>query len=190
MSNIAMQGGATGTGTVTLLAPSTSTNRTLTLPDSTGTVALQGGAGVGKVLQVVQVVKTDSFSSSTSGYVDVTGLSVSITPTSASSKILVMATLSGSNQLNINFTINLMRNSGNICQSTSAVVNSTAALPYGVNYNFISVPITFLDSPATTSATTYKIQINTYGSTGYVNIRSTDQYYGGTSQITLMEIAA
>ena len=39
MSNIAMQGGATGTGTVTLLAPSTSTNRTLTLPDATGTVA-------------------------------------------------------------------------------------------------------------------------------------------------------
>ena len=39
MSNIAMQGGATGSGTVTLLAPSTSTNRTLTLPDATGTVA-------------------------------------------------------------------------------------------------------------------------------------------------------
>ena len=39
MSNIAMQGGATGTGTVTLLAPSTSTNQTLTLPDSAGTVA-------------------------------------------------------------------------------------------------------------------------------------------------------
>jgi len=39
LSNIAMQGGATGSGTVTLLAPSTSTNRTLTLPDSTGTVA-------------------------------------------------------------------------------------------------------------------------------------------------------
>ena len=42
MSNIAMQGGATGTGTVTLLAPSTSTNRTLTLPDATGTVATLG----------------------------------------------------------------------------------------------------------------------------------------------------
>jgi len=39
MSNIAMQGGATGTGTVTLLAPVTNTNRTLTLPDATGTVA-------------------------------------------------------------------------------------------------------------------------------------------------------
>ena len=39
MSSIAVQGGATGTGTFTLLAPSTSTNRTLTLPDSTGTMA-------------------------------------------------------------------------------------------------------------------------------------------------------
>jgi len=144
----------------------------------------------GSVIQVVQVVKTDSFSSSTNGYVDVTGLTASITPTSSSSKILVMATVSGGNPLNGNFTINLLRNSTNICQSTSAVDNSTAALPYGVNYLFTSVPITFLDSPATTSATTYKIQINTFGTTGYVNIRSTDQYYGGTSQITLMEIAS
>jgi hypothetical protein len=193
LSNIAMQGGATGTGTVTLLAPSTSTNRTLTLPDATGTVltsATTTGFPAGSVLQVVQVVKTNSFSSSTNGYVDVTGLSASITPTSSSSKILVMATVSGGNPLNANFTINLLRNSTNICQSTSAVDNSTATLPYGVNYLFISVPITFLDSPATTSATTYKIQINTFGATGYVNIRSTDQYYGGTSQITLMEIAA
>jgi len=63
-------------------------------------------------------------------------------------------------------------------------------MPYGTNYSFISVPITFLDSPATTSATTYKIQINTLGATGYVNLRSTDLYFGGTSQITLMEIAA
>ena len=42
MSNIAMAGGATGSGTVTLLAPSTSTNRTLTLPDATGTVVASG----------------------------------------------------------------------------------------------------------------------------------------------------
>jgi hypothetical protein len=42
MSLIAMQGGATGTGTVTLLAPITNTNQTLTLPDATGTVATLG----------------------------------------------------------------------------------------------------------------------------------------------------
>lgn len=46
MSNIAMQGGATGTGTVTLLAPSTSTNRTINLPDSNGTVLTTATAGV------------------------------------------------------------------------------------------------------------------------------------------------
>ena len=46
MSLIAMQGGATGTGTVTLLAPVTSTNRTLTLPDATGTVLTTATAGV------------------------------------------------------------------------------------------------------------------------------------------------
>jgi hypothetical protein len=46
MSNIAMQGGATGTGTVTLLAPSTSTNRTINLPDSNGTILTTATAGV------------------------------------------------------------------------------------------------------------------------------------------------
>jgi hypothetical protein len=46
MSLIAMQGGATGTGTVTLLAPVTNTNRTLTLPDATGTVLTTATAGV------------------------------------------------------------------------------------------------------------------------------------------------
>ena len=46
MSNIAVQGGATGTGTVTLLAPVTSTDRTLTLPDATGTVLSTATAGV------------------------------------------------------------------------------------------------------------------------------------------------
>ena len=46
MSNIAMAGGATGTGTVTLLAPVTSTDRTLTLPDATGTVLTTATAGV------------------------------------------------------------------------------------------------------------------------------------------------
>ena len=46
MSNIAMQGGATGTGTVTLLAPVTNTNRTINLPDSNGTVLTTATAGV------------------------------------------------------------------------------------------------------------------------------------------------
>lgn len=46
MSNIAMAGGATGSGTVTLLAPSTSTNRTINLPDSNGTILTTATAGV------------------------------------------------------------------------------------------------------------------------------------------------
>jgi hypothetical protein len=44
MSLLAVQGGATGTGTVTLLAPITNTNQTLTLPDATGTVQVSGAA--------------------------------------------------------------------------------------------------------------------------------------------------
>jgi hypothetical protein len=49
----------------------------------------------------------------------------------------------------------------------------------------------YLDSPATTSATTYKIQLSSDGSgIVYVNLRATDQYYGSVSSITVMEIAA
>ena len=72
---------------------------TITIP-SGATLSNSGtlGAGMGKVLQVVQTVKTDSFgTSSSTSYTDITGLSVSITPTSSSNKILVLCTVGFSN---------------------------------------------------------------------------------------------
>jgi len=145
----------------------------------------------GRVLQVVQVVKTDSFTSATSGFVDITGLSVSITPSSASSKILILATITAGAGLNNNLGFNLVRNSTNINQGTSGTENRTLTQNYGTAYQSITSPITFLDSPSTTSATTYKIQMNSFGETTCkINVRATDSYYSGVSQITLMEIAA
>ena len=144
----------------------------------------------GSVIQVVQVVKTDQFTSATSGFVDITGLSASITPSSASNKILVLATITAGAGLNNNLGFNLVRNSTNINQSTGSSSNRTLTQDYGDYYQTITSPITFLDSPSTTSATTYKIQMNSEGQTSCViNTRSTDTYYGGVSQITLMEIA-
>jgi hypothetical protein len=153
-----------------------------------GTSAVQASSG--KVLQVVSITKTDSFSTASfSTFQDVTGLSVSITPTSATSKILVQVVVSvGIGAGNTLF--NLVRGSTNIAQSTSGTANQTVAADQGGAYSMQTLPITFLDSPATTSATTYKLQINPSSQTVYINVRATDQYYGGISTITVMEIAA
>lgn len=145
--------------------------------------------GTGAVLQVVSVTKTDSFSANTASYIDITGLSASITPLSATSKILVISSVSLGVALGNTF-INLVRGSTNIAQSTSGTANETIAANQGGTYSMQVSPNIFLDSPATTSATTYKLQINTSSQTSYVNVRATDQYYGGVSSITLMEISA
>jgi hypothetical protein len=152
---------------------------------STGKTAYPGA-----VLQVASTTKTDSFSASTGAFVDVTGLSVTITPSSVSSKIYVMATIAVGNSGG-NARVNLLRNGSNIAQSTSGTANETVAMTYQASYQNITYPIVFLDSPASTSAQTYKLQVASDGSaTIYVNVRANDNYYGSISTITVMEIAA
>ena len=183
MSNIAVQGGAGGTGTVTLLAPSTSTDRTLTLPDAAGTVALQGGTGVGKVLQVVNVTYSTEATTASSTVSD-TGLTATITPTSATSKILVIFTHNGCGKQNndTRLSIKLLRGSTSLITSEfiGGYTNSTAPNAFG------SSSAEYLDSPATTSATTYKTQ---FSSTQNLSVTIV-QWNGSTSTMTLMEIAA
>ena len=161
-----------------------SANATLITSGTLPTARLPAGS----VLQVVQTVKTNSFSTSTGSFIDITGLSVSITPQSASNKILVSAIIyigmaSG------NARLNLVRGSTNIAQSTSGTANQTLMGNQGGAYNGQTLPILFYDSPATTSATTYKIQLNAEGSAMTIGVRATDNYYGGICTITVMEIA-
>jgi hypothetical protein len=151
--------------------------------------AARSNFGAGAVLQVLSTTKTDSFSSSSASFVDITGLSVAITPSSASSKILVMVTVAVGNAIN-NAQLNLVRNGTNISQSTSGTANNTVGVDFPSSYKNITYPILYLDSPATTSAVTYKIQLGPNNSTAYINVRATDQYFGSTSTITVMEIAA
>jgi hypothetical protein len=141
----------------------------------------------GAVLQVQSTTTTAVFSSSSSGFVDVTGLSVNITPQYTSSKILILATIYGGSASN-NVQINLVRNSTNIAQSVGSTGNGTGLFAFPGGYQSATTPINFLDSPATISAITYKIQINPTGGLVYVNTRATDVYYGGVSTITVMEI--
>lgn len=176
-----------GSGTITGLSVGGLPNATVTSP-LLAAGAARANFGAGAVLQVLQVVKTDIFSSSANGFVDVTGLTLNITPSSTSNKILVICTVSGGAS-GSSLLWNLVRNGTNIAQSTAVTAASTSSNAYPSSYQFLPSPITFLDSPASTSAVTYKIQMNANNATCYVNARANDNYYGGISQITLMEIA-
>ena len=147
----------------------------------------------GSVLQVVSVSKLDGFQTSSTTPIDVTGLSVSITPTSASSKILVLSQIWGTGTINTGFYINLVRNSTNLSISTAGSdINTTISSYFGNESLWSTMPIMFLDSPATTSSTIYKIQIfTTNGTTSVaINKRVDNAFLGGSSSITVMEIAA
>jgi hypothetical protein len=152
----------------------------------------------GSVLQVVQTVKSDTFSTTSTSFTDITGLSVSITPTSASSKILVIySVMTGASNSQPTY-IRLVRNStaiaiGDSAGSRTQVTTSSFATN---NNNQIDIQnMNFLDSPATTSSTTYKLQIQSdNSSTQVVNrcVRDDNASYDsrGVSTITVMEIAA
>ena len=166
----------------------------ITYPVVAGTSsALQASAG--KVLQVVSTTKTDTFSTASTSYVDITGLSVSITPSSATSKIYVVLSISGSE--NAGWGYQLVRGSTAICIGDSGG-GSRKQASGGVSVRdtngIANGSVNFLDSPATTSATTYKVQMYAPSSTGYVNRTYADidaSYTVRTaSSITVMEIAA
>ena len=157
-------------------------------------------SGSGQVpVQVIQTVKTDTFSTTSSSYVDVTGLSVSITPSSASNKILVLFQINGSQEVGAGrASVKLLRGS-TVIDAGDVASNRTPALGgfSSADQSIPSTPISgnFLDSPATTSSTTYKIQIAMTAGSGSAYINRTMQDSDNANQIrmastiTVMEIA-
>jgi hypothetical protein len=148
--------------------------------------AARANFGAGAVLQVVNATYATSTSRSSSTFAD-TGLTASITPSSATSKILVMVVHAGCRKDSSTTTLQtrLLRNS-TVISNIDNNGGSTGAT--GTN-NFGASAINYLDSPATTSSVTYKTQfassLNT--SSVYVNDASSSE---SVSTITLMEIAA
>ena len=157
----------------------------------------------GKVLQVVQVTKTDTFTASLSigSFTDITGLSVSITPSSASNKILVFAKVDGGGDATDNRPqyYRLLRDSTLIGSGVNS--SSRLATSFGtgvtVSRSLATCSTNFLDSPATTSSTTYKIQVgHESSSTGsiFINRGNLDDDLANTKRgisiIIVMEIAA
>jgi len=174
----------------------------ITFPVTAGSAsAVQASSG--RVLQVIQSVFTGTQSfNSTSAWTDVTSLSASITPSNASSKVLVMFTVHvyGANNLYFRMVrgstaIGIGDAAGSRQQASSGngytggMGNTTQFMPYSNQ---------FLDSPATTSATIYKVQFYANSGAGsgtcYINLSSDDSNAANVgramSSITIMEISA
>jgi hypothetical protein len=159
---------------------------------------ISSGANAGEVIQVVSTAKTDTFSLSTgSTWTDITGLSVSITPSSASNKILVMYNVSvGTNATNGYAFTKLLRGATDIFigdGSGSRIPASSNGTSGDAGSEFKD-SVMYLDSPSTTSSTTYKVQAYAQVGTGviYVNRSYSDADTGNStrtaSSITVMEI--
>lgn len=155
--------------------------------------------GSGKtVLQVKSATKTDKFRTTSTSYVDITGLSVSITPYSSTSTILVVGHVAMAPTSDNTYTlVRLMRNTTSLGVNTDGYgANSVTILsPAGAGtYSQRECPlgngITFLDSPGTTSAVTYKFQTAAYVSgTTNINCRRSEGGDSCVSTITVMEIS-
>ena len=153
----------------------------------------------GTIKQVVQATTDTVTEIATNDWTDATNLSVSITPSSASSKVMIMA------QVNCNLYrdstktmggLRLLRGSTTILQGSESSDKGQGLGYWGMDDNtdskiFYIVPLFYLDSPNTTSATTYKIQAGVYwtADNGKITINYNDNV-NGTSTITAMEVAA
>jgi hypothetical protein len=180
-----------------------STGQVLTVAGGVPSWATPAGGG-GKVLQVVSATKTDTFTTTSASMVDVTDLTVSITPAAASSKILVLYDVQIYGKTGTFFgAMNLVRTSTAIKVGTGSTGSRAAVTQVGFDYTqaysgLASGAGNYLDAPSTTSATTYKIQVQRIGGTGSdivcINRSNTDDDAAGrprtASTITVMEIGA
>ena len=171
-----------GGGTVAIKAPASTTGNAaldLTVP-GTASATLDTLGRAGNILQVIQAVKTDTATTTSENTFVDTGLSVSITPSSASNKILVTANLNFSAGDMQNIAWRLVRGSTDLYMGDAASNRTRASGAVRVSTNqdaeHQNVTSIFLDSPNTTSATTYKVQwCRTYStSTIYMNRASED----------------
>lgn len=186
--SIVLQGSTSGSCTLQEQAVAGTT--VLTLPTVSGTVLTTTSPKTGNVLQVLQAQKFDTFSTTSTSYTDITGLSVAITPSSTSSKILILVSVTvGPDGANF-APMQIVRNSTVIAypSPTSTYDGSMNSFPSN-GLCLSTYALNWLDSPSTTSSTTYKLQLYTTGATAYVNTRASVQNTQTVSSITVMEIA-
>ena len=170
------------------------TGKTVTLPSGTG----------GKILQVVSTTKTNATSSASAAtYADISGMSVTIQPSSTNNKILIFGDLQICQDYGLN-RVAIRLTGGNTSSYLSTISHGTAvAAAVGIStrvndsYGMWPIPFSYLDSPNTTSSITYQVQWrqpNGNGTThvvylNYSNSGSDAYSYVATSTITAVEVA-
>ena len=190
-------------GSVTLQEPAVAGTTVLDLPATSGTVLVGGTQNIpksalptGSVLQVVQGSTSTQTSTTSQSYSDTT-LTASITPTSATSKILVLVNQSYRTSASQNNTFGGFRLLRGATAIWTPVTDSNGPYSHGISaagatftqiYTTWSIQV--LDSPATTSSTTYKTQFAVYTTASTLITQLNDTISSNSSYITLMEIAA
>ena len=204
---------ASGGGSVSLEAPTSTpgnANVEFKLPvadgssgqalttNASGQLAFATVAG-GKILQIISTTKTDTFSTSStsSTFVAITGLSVAITPSSSSSKIYIVTSVNVGTRGDSQAMLKLQRGSTDICIGDAAGSRTRAtweAHTGGTNNGIDNFSMNFLDSPSTTSSTTYQVYMRVTGNTHYINRTNSDDDADWQSRvpstITVMEVGA
>lgn len=195
-----------GSGTITGISAGGLPDGVITTDDIAASAITRAKMGyAGAILQVVQTVKGDTFSTATSGsntFVSITGLSASITPSSTSNKVLILVEIGGSG-LGSSGTLcsfKVQRNSSDISamlgdartnffQATAATIRAVSDFNSSFRQN-----ITYLDSPSSTSSLTYQLLGQAEGSGFCINrtlndAASTNFSATQISTITLIEVA-
>ena len=171
---------------------------TLSYNNSTGAFTFAPAVTANRTNQIIQTVKTDTATVTTNPFADIPGMSVSITPTATSSKVFITGVVS----ISVDTTseplcaIRIMRDSTEIGVSTGASSTNTTALfdtDFGddsqIERGMMHIPLNFLDSPSTTSATTYKVQGTTFNTGSLLlNRRGVNDTVRTISSITAQDV--
>ena len=171
--------------------------------EALGTAIAAGLDDAYVIAQVTQTVKTDTFSTTANTYQSVTGLAVTITPSTNTAKILIIAQVNQGDHAQGSFVrITGGNASGYVGDADGSRVQSatyySGASAANFQVNVGSQVICYLDSPATTSPVTYQVELRVGGTaawnTAYINrthIDSNSVIFGRVpSSITAIEVAA
>ena len=155
----------------------------------------------GRIIQVQLTTKTDTFSSNSDSFTDLTGMSVSITPHHTGNKILIIASFCYGQSADSYASGRLVRGSTGLGVAPSASYRTLCGFSmqdelYNGNNKLYSQTYTYLDHPNTTSSKTYKLQGRTYNGDGRsfcINRTLSDAnasyLHRGESRIMALEVA-
>ena len=165
---------------------------TSTLDLSSNTVTLPSGVG-GKVLQVVQAVFSSQVAIASTSYTD-TSLTASITPSSSSNKVLIFVsfeyTAYRDSNAGMTTDANIVRGSTQIYENHECLGSTLGTGATGYQQTFGVCNFNYLDSPSTTSATTYKVQAKNQETSGNRQLKVNNDGGNSRSTITLFEVSA